>query len=127
MNYCNFAIIAVMNTSLLQKVESSYLKTDNRGDFTVGDTVKVYNIIREGEKSRTQIYEGIVIMIKGSGTRTMFTVRKISDGIGVEKIFPLHSPNVDKVEIVRSGHGRKSRLFYLRDRIGKSALKVKAG
>jgi large subunit ribosomal protein L19 len=116
-----------MNTSLLQKVESSYLKTDNRGDFTVGDTVKVYNIIREGEKSRTQVYEGIVIMIKGSGTRTMFTVRKISDGIGVEKIFPLHSPNVDKVEIVRSGHGRKSRLFYLRDRIGKSALKVKAG
>jgi large subunit ribosomal protein L19 len=114
-----------MNSALLQKVESSYLK-EELPSFSVGDTVKVHNVIREGDKSRVQIFRGIVIATKGSGTRAMFTVRKISDGIGVEKIFPLHSPNVQKVELIKSGKVRRSKLYFMRSRVGKQALKVKA-
>lgn len=90
----------------------------------IGDTVKVYVKIREGEKERIQIFEGTVIARRGSGVSETFTVRRISYGVGVEKVFPIHSPNVAKVELVRHGKIRRSKLYYLRDRVGKAA-KVK--
>ena len=90
----------------------------------IGDTVKVHVKIREGEKERIQIFEGTVIARRGSGVSETFTVRRISYGVGVEKVFPIHSPNVDKVELVRHGKIRRSKLYYLRDRVGKAA-KVK--
>lgn len=114
-----------MNNELLKKVEEAYQKNDFAA-FKVGDTIKVHNVIREGDKSRIQIFKGLVISKRGSGTRAMFTVRKISDGIGVEKIFPVQSPNVAKIEVVKGGDVRRAKLFYLRDRAGKAALKVKA-
>ncbi|MCQ2475761.1 MAG: 50S ribosomal protein L19 [Clostridia bacterium] len=90
----------------------------------IGDTVKVHVKIREGEKERIQIFEGTVIARRGSGVSETFTVRRISYGVGVEKVFPIHSPNVAKVELVRHGKIRRSKLYYLRDRVGKAA-KVK--
>lgn len=91
---------------------------------TVGDTVKVHVNIREGDKERIQVFEGTVIAKKGSGVAETFTVRRVSYGVGVEKVFPIHSPNVVKVETVRRGKVRRSKLYYLRDRVGK-ASKVK--
>ena len=93
-------------------------------EVKVGDTVRVHNRIVEGSKSRIQIYEGTVIAKRGGGISETFTVRRISYGVGVEKTFPIHSPNVVKVEVLRTGHVRRAKLFYLRDRVGKSA-KVK--
>ena len=90
----------------------------------IGDTVRVSVKIREGEKERIQVFEGVVIARKGSGVSETFTVRRISYGVGVERVFPIHSPNVAKVETVRSGRVRRSKLYYLRDRVGKAA-KVK--
>ncbi|MBR2867589.1 MAG: 50S ribosomal protein L19 [Clostridia bacterium] len=90
----------------------------------IGDTVKVHVKIREGEKERIQVFEGTVIARKGSGISETFTVRRLSYGVGVERVFPLHSPNVAKVELVRHGRVRRSKLYYLRDRVGKAA-KVK--
>ncbi len=90
----------------------------------IGDTVKVHVKIREGEKERIQLFEGTVIARKGSGISETFTVRRLSYGVGVERVFPLHSPNVAKVELVRHGRVRRSKLYYLRDRVGKAA-KVK--
>ena len=90
----------------------------------VGDTVKVHVKIREGDKERIQVFEGTVIARKGSGVSETFTVRRLSYGVGVERVFPLHSPNVAKVELVRHGRVRRSKLYYLRDRVGKAA-KVK--
>lgn len=90
----------------------------------IGDTVKVHVKIREGEKERIQLFEGTVIARKGSGISETFTVRRVSYGVGVERVFPLHSPNVAKVELVRHGRVRRSKLYYLRDRVGKAA-KVK--
>lgn len=90
----------------------------------IGDTVKVHVKIREGEKERIQLFEGTVIARKGSGVSETFTVRRLSYGVGVERVFPLHSPNVAKVELVRHGRVRRSKLYYLRDRVGKAA-KVK--
>lgn len=87
----------------------------------VGDTVRVYNRIVEGEKSRVQIYEGTVIAKRGSGISETFTVRRVTYGVGVEKTFPIHSPNVEKVETIRHGKVRRAKLYYLRDRKGKSA------
>ena len=92
--------------------------------FRIGDTVKVYNKIKEGTRERIQIYEGTVIGRHGGGITETFTVRKTSYGCGVEKTFPLHSPNVDKVEVVRVGKVRRAKLYYLRGRVGKSS-KVK--
>ena len=92
--------------------------------FSVGDTVKVHNRIKEGTRERTQIYEGTVIKKQGSGISETFTVRRITYGVGTEKTFPLHSPNVEDVTIVRRGFVRRAKLYYLRDRVGKSA-KVK--
>ncbi len=90
----------------------------------IGDTVKVHVKIREGDKERIQVFEGTIIARKGSGISETFTVRRLSYGVGVERVFPLHSPNVAKVEVVRHGRVRRSKLYYLRDRVGKAA-KVK--
>ncbi|MCA9382823.1 50S ribosomal protein L19 [Candidatus Dojkabacteria bacterium] len=115
-----------MNTELLTKIEKPFMKKAPK--FQVGDTVAVYTIVREGsDKKRIQIFKGLVIAIKGSGTRKMFTVRKISAGIGVEKIFPLNSPNIEKIEVLRAGKVRRSKIYYMRDRIGKQAMKVDEG
>ncbi|MBQ9504634.1 MAG: 50S ribosomal protein L19 [Lachnospiraceae bacterium] len=107
-----------MKTDLIKEIEQAELK-ENPPKFVTGDTVKVYNRIREGEKVRTQVFEGTVIKIQGGSNRVTFTVRKISNGIGVEKTWPLHSPNVEKVEVVRSGKTRRAKLFYLRKLRGK--------
>ncbi len=90
-------------------------------DLRPGETVRVHVKVVEGEKERTQVFEGIVIRIAGKGNRSTFTVRKISYGIGVERIFPLHSPRVDKVEVVSHGRVRRAKLYYLRERAGKGA------
>ena len=90
-------------------------------EVKVGDTVRVHNRIVEGSKSRIQIYEGTVIAKRGGGISETFTVRRISYGVGVEKTFPIHSPNVEKVETIRRGKVRRAKLYYLRDRVGKAA------
>jgi large subunit ribosomal protein L19 len=115
-----------MDMNLIKQIEQKYLKSKTP-DFGVGDTVAVTSVIREGDKQRTQTFKGLVISIKGSGTRKTMTVRKISYGIGVEKIFPVHSSNVTKIEVLRHGKARRAKLYYLRDRVGKLALKVRPG
>ena len=107
-----------MNT--LQGVEQKYMKKDV-DPFAVGDTVKIHVLIREGDKERVQIFQGDVIARHGAGVRTTFTVRKISFGVGVERVFPLHSRTVKKIEIVRHTKVRRSKLYYLRDLKGKAA------
>ena len=94
------------------------------GNFNIGDTVKVHNRIKEGSRERIQIFEGTVIAKKHGGIQETFTVRRVSYGVGVEKTFPMHSPNVEKVEVVRKGKVRRAKLYYLRSRVGKAA-KVK--
>ena len=94
------------------------------GNFNIGDTVKVHNRIKEGSRERIQIFEGTVIAKKHGGIQETFTVRRVSYGVGVEKTFPIHSPNVEKIEVVRKGKVRRAKLYYLRDRVGKAA-KVK--
>lgn len=108
---------------IIKNIEAAQLKSD-LPEFRVGDTVKVYNKIKEGNRERIQIFEGTVIKRQNGGARETFTVRKNSNGIGVEKTWPLHSPNVEKVEVVRRGKVRRAKLNYLRDRVGKRA-KVK--
>ena len=108
---------------IIKKIEDAQLK-ENAGSFRVGDTVKVYAIIKEGNRERVQVFEGTVLKRQGGGSRETFTVRKISSGIGVERTWPLHSPRIEKVEVVRRGKVRRAKLNYLRDRVGKSA-KVK--
>ena len=107
----------------LKLIAQDSIKAD-ASQFKVGDTVKVHVKIREGEKERIQVFEGTVIARKGSGVAQTFTVRRVSYGVGVERVFPVHSPNVAKVEIVRTGKVRRAKLYYLRDRVGKAA-KVK--
>ena len=94
------------------------------GNFNIGDTIKVHNRIKEGSRERIQIFEGTVIAKKHGGIQETFTVRRVSYGVGVEKTFPVHSPNVEKVEVVRKGKVRRAKLYYLRSRVGKAA-KVK--
>ena len=108
---------------IIKNIEAEQLK-EQAPEFHVGDTVKVYGKIKEGNRERIQVFEGTVIKKQGGSNRTTFTVRKISNGGGVEKTWPLHSPNVEKVEIVRKGKVRRAKLYYLRDRVGKAA-KVK--
>ena len=108
---------------LLKAFTKEQLKTEVPV-LNVGDTVKVHNKIKEGTRERIQIFEGTIIAKHGGGISETFTVRRVSFGVGVEKTFPVHSPNVDKVEIVRVGKVRRAKLFYLRDRVGKRA-KVK--
>lgn len=106
---------------LVQKYEESVVEGKSAPDVHVGDLVKVYYRIVEGTATRIQVFEGFIIAIKGSSVRRTFTVRKISSGIGVERIFPLYSPKIDKVEVVYHGRVRRSKLYYLRERVGKSA------
>ena len=105
---------------LIDAVEQPQIKPDAM-NFSVGDTVKVHFTIVEGKSERVQIFEGLVLSVKGSGLRRTFRVRKISYNIGVERIFPLHSPRVQRVEVVRRGRVRRAKLFYIRDRVGKAA------
>lgn len=109
--------------NLIEAFTNEQLKTEVP-EIKIGDTVRVYNRIKEGNRERTQLFEGTVIAKHDGGISATFTVRKISYGVGVEKTFPLHSPNVEKVETIRSGKVRRARLYYLRDRVGK-ASKVK--
>ena len=108
---------------IIKKIEAEQLKAEVP-EFNVGDTVKVYAKIKEGNRERIQVFEGTVLKKQGGSTRATFTVRKNSNGIGVEKTWPLHSPNVERVEVVRRGKVRGAKLNYLRDRVGKKA-KVK--
>ena len=110
-------------SDIIREIEAEQLK-ETVADFAVGDTVKVYGKIKEGNRERIQVFEGTVIKKQGGSNRETFTVRKLSNGVGVEKTWPLHSPNVDKVEVVRNGKVRRAKLYYLRDRVGKAA-KVK--
>ena len=109
--------------NIIKSIETAQLK-ETVADFNVGDTVKVYAKVKEGNRVRTQIFEGTVLKRQNGGARETFTVRKTSNGIGVERTWPVHSPNVEKIEVIRHGKVRRARLFYLRDRVGKKA-KVK--
>lgn len=108
---------------IIKNIEAAQLKAEVP-EFRVGDTVKVYGKIKEGNRERIQVFEGIVLKKQGGGVRATFTVRKNSNGVGVEKTWPLHSPSVEKVEVIRHGKVRRAKLNYLRDRVGKKA-KVK--
>ena len=108
---------------IIKSIEAEQLKPEVQ-EFHVGDTVKVYGKIKEGNRERIQVFEGIVLKRQGGSSRETFTVRKTSNGVGVEKTWPLHSPNVEKIEIVRRGKVRRAKLNYLRQRVGKRA-KVK--
>lgn len=108
---------------IIKEIEAAQVK-EQIPDFSVGDTVKVYGKIKEGNRERIQIFEGTVLKRQGGSNRETFTVRKLSNGVGVEKTWPLHSPNVEKIEVVRKGKVRRAKLYYLRGRIGKKA-KVK--
>ena len=108
---------------IIKNIEAAQLK-ENVPQFNVGDTVRVYGKIKEGNRERIQVFEGTVLKKQGGSTRATFTVRKNSNGIGVEKTWPLHSPNVEKIEVIRRGKVRRAKLNYLRDRVGKKA-KVK--
>ena len=110
-------------SDIIKEIEAEQLK-ESVEEFNVGDTVKVYGKIKEGNRERVQIFEGVVIKRQGGSNRETFTVRKASNGVGVEKTWPLHSPNVEKIEVVRRGKVRRAKLYYLRDRVGKKA-KVK--
>lgn len=103
---------------IIKKIEAEQLKAEVP-EFHVGDTVKVYAKVKEGQRERTQVFEGVVLKRQGGSTRETFTVRKFSNGVGVEKTWPLHSPIVEKIEIVRLGKVRRAKLNYLRGRIGK--------
>ena len=105
---------------IIKSIEYEQLK-DKIPDLKVGNTVRVHVRIKEGNKERIQVFEGIIIKVQGSGVNKTFTVRKISYGVGVEKTFLIHSPLVEKVELVRVGHARRAKLFYLRDKVGKAA------
>jgi large subunit ribosomal protein L19 len=113
-----------MNQVLLDKIETEQYRKDT-GSFEVGDTVRVHTKVVEGDKERIQIFSGVVIGRRGHGLNCTFTVRRISYGEGVERVFPLHSPRIDKVEVERKGSVRRSKLTYLRQRIGKGATLVK--
>ena len=105
---------------IIRKIEAGQLK-ETVDDFRVGDTVRVSAKIKEGNRERIQVFEGVVRKRQGGGARETFTVRKSSNGVGVEKTWPLHSPNVEKIEVVRHGKVRRAKLHYLRQRSGKSA------
>lgn len=105
---------------LVHQIGKEQMRTDFP-EFKVGDTVKVHYKIKEGSKERIQVFQGIVIQKRGMQISATFTVRKISEGIGVERIFPVHSPNIDKIEVVRFGRVRRAKLFYLRKAKGKAA------
>lgn len=108
---------------IIKAIEQQQIRTD-LPKLSIGDYVKVHLKIKEGNRERIQIFEGTVIAIKGAGIKETFTVRRVSYGVGVERILPVHSPKIDRIEIVRKGKVRRAKLYYLRDRVGKAA-KVK--
>ena len=112
-----------MNQEIIRQIENEQLKTD-RPEFRVGDTIRVYARIKEGNRERIQMFEGTVLKRQNGGLQETFTVRRMSYGVGVEKTWPLHSPVIDKIEVVRKGSVRRAKLYYLRDRVGQAA-KVK--
>ena len=105
---------------IIRAIEQEQLKSD-LPNFGPGDTVKVHVRVKEGKRERIQIFEGVVLKRQGGGLKEMFTVRKISFGVGVEKTFPVHSPSIEKIEVTRKGKVRRAKLNYLRDRVGKAA------
>ena len=105
---------------LIKSITQEYVRTDIP-EFSVGDTVKVYLKVKEGNKERIQVFEGVVLKRQNGGVSETFTVRKISSGVGVEKTFPLHSPKIEKIELVRKGDVRRAKLNYMRQRTGKAA------
>ena len=109
---------------IIQDITAAQVKKDTP-DFKVGDGVRVHTRVREGDKERIQIFAGIVIARKGHGIHEMFTVRRISYGEGVERVFPVNSPNIEQIEIERASEPMKARLYYLRDRTGKAAMAIK--
>ncbi len=113
-----------MNQALLEKIESEQFRKD-KAEFGIGDSVRVHTKVVEGDKERIQIFSGVVIGRRGHGLNETFTVRRISYGEGVERVFPLHSPRVDKIEVERKGSVRRAKLTYLRKRLGKGATLVK--
>ena len=112
-----------MNT-LISEISKDQLKPD-RGHFKVGDGVRVHVKVREGDKQRIQVFAGIVLCRKGAGIQETFTVRRISFGEGVERVFPVHSPNIEKIEVDKESVVMRARLYYMRDRVGKRATQVK--
>lgn len=104
----------------IRSIEQEQIR-DDRPDFGPGDTVRVHVKVVEAERERIQIFEGVVLRRSGGGLQETFTVRKVSGGVGVERIFPVHSPRVDKIEVVRRGAVRRAKLYYLRERVGRSA------
>ena len=113
-----------MNQAIRDKIESEHFRK-NPIDFAVGDTIRVHTKVKEGDKERIQVFAGVVIGRCGRGLNATFTVRRISYGEGVERVFPLHSPRIEKVDVERRGSVRRAKLTYLRQRIGKRAVKVK--
>jgi large subunit ribosomal protein L19 len=113
-----------MNQALQEKIESEQYRKD-KANFNVGDSVRVHTKVVEGDKERIQIFSGVVIGKRGRGLNETFAVRRISYGEGVERVFPLHSPRVDKIEVERQGHVRRAKLTYLRKRLGKGATLVR--
>ena len=107
-------------SDIIREIEAEQMKAAE-DEFSVGDTIKVYGKIKEGNRERIQVFEGVVLKRQGGSNRETFTVRKTSNGIGVEKTWPLHSPNVEKIEVVRRGKVRRAKLNYLRARVGKKA------
>ena len=110
-------------STIIEELEKEQLNA-NAPQFNTGDTVRVHAKIKEGNRERVQVFEGTVLKIQGGSNRKTFTVRKFSNGVGVEKTWPLHSPSIDKIEVVRKGKVRRAKLNYLRGRVGKAA-KVK--
>lgn len=105
---------------IIRAIENEQIK-ENAPEFKIGDTVKVHVKIKEGNRERIQVFEGVVIKRQNAGLNETFTVRKISYGVGVERTFPVHSPKIEKVEVVREAKVRRAKLYYLRDRVGKAA------
>jgi large subunit ribosomal protein L19 len=110
-----------MVSEIVKKIGDECIEKGNAVPFAIGDTVKVYVKIYEGEKERVQLFKGTVIARDGSGGTETFTVRRISHGVGVERVFPVHSPHLQKIEVESSGHARRAKLYFLRKRIGKKA------
>jgi large subunit ribosomal protein L19 len=113
-----------MNQILLDKIEATHYRKEPL-QFNVGDSVRVHTKVKEGDKERIQVFAGVVIGRRGHGLNETFTVRRISYGEGVERVFPIHSPRIEKVEVERQGHVRRAKLTYLRQRLGKSAMLVR--
>ena len=113
---------------ILQAIEKKQERKQAHPDFRVGDTIKVNVLIKEGDKERVQAFEGVVIKRTNGGTRASFTVRKVSYGVGVERVFPMHTPRIEKIEVIARGRVRRGRLYYLRDLAGKAArIKERSG